>query len=133
MAKESGPGAAVHLPFEELGLGVDAFGTAVAERQAERGVHRGEIIGRPLGEGVHVRQIDLSCELCPGAQQPIVAALRVEEGGEVPDEATQHGHLTAGGEGGIGRFPLGVAEPGQRLPERLPLASDRCAPEPPKP
>ncbi|MEV4290765.1 hypothetical protein AB0K40_35090 [Nonomuraea bangladeshensis] len=49
MAKESEPGAAVHLPFEELGLGADAFGTAVVERQAERGVYRGAIIGRPPG------------------------------------------------------------------------------------
>ncbi|MEV4807820.1 hypothetical protein AB0K18_48190 [Nonomuraea sp. NPDC049421] len=34
VAKVSEPGAAVHLPFEELGLGIDAFGTAVVEWRA---------------------------------------------------------------------------------------------------
>lgn len=44
VTEESEPGATVHLPFEELGLGIDAFGTAVMERQAERGDYRIAII-----------------------------------------------------------------------------------------
>ncbi len=50
--------SSVHLARDPLGLGVDAFGGAVAVRTRERGVHSVAISVHATGEGVQMGQVD---------------------------------------------------------------------------
>ena len=121
MAEEGEACASVHLAFEQLGLGVDSFGTAVVVR--EREPRRGGVAVQvqAAGEGMYVGQVGGAGSGDPFLQAPGVARVRGQHGGEGSDQACQGGHLGAGGgesgedlalAGGKARWP-GEQEPGR--------------------
>ena len=57
MAKEGEACSSVHLARDPPGLGVDAFGGAVAVRKCERGVHGVVVSVQAAGEGVQMGQV----------------------------------------------------------------------------
>jgi hypothetical protein len=58
VARQGEACSSVHLACDPFGLGVDAFGGAVAVRKCERGVHGVAVPLQAPGEGVQMRQID---------------------------------------------------------------------------
>ena len=57
MAQQGEAGAAVHLPFDHLGLGVDSLGAAVVVREGEGGGGGLDVQVQAVGERVQVGQV----------------------------------------------------------------------------
>ena len=95
MAEELEAGPAEHLPFEHLGLAVDAFGPPVVVRERERGGGGLDVEIETSGERVEIRQVSRACAGDPLQEPLLVRGVGDEQGGEGPDQAGQGFHLRA--------------------------------------
>ncbi len=73
VAEKSEPGAAVHLPLDHLGPGVNAFGAAVVVREGDTGGGGLDVQVKAAGKGVHAGQVRGVCVGDPLPEPGVVA------------------------------------------------------------
>jgi hypothetical protein len=93
VAEEGEVSASIHLAFDQLGFGVDAFGSAVVVRVGQGVVHGVTVLVEAAGEGVYVGQVGVTRFGDPGGQALGVAVAGGQQGGEGAYESNEGGGL----------------------------------------